>query len=420
MTGTIFVTDAQVRAAQMLVDRDWALGREPDPATLKIAHARPESSAGRTPDGPSTPPPAAVSFWDALDSAEREALRSVASWRTFAAGSTLMQQGEPADQVIVVLGGRTKISVDKGGKEIILAIRGLGQLVGERAAFKGSMRSATVTALELVWAIVISSADFATFITDHPRVTNILHDQLYDRLVEGRTEYGHAEVGQNRLPDAPVGGAVKLGPVGDEPADDYPRRHLDVPDGENCTVVRFDVAGYGTEAPGDRLLIREALSAMIAAALQGIPEIWTLDQGDGFLTVVPPSVSTAEVMSRLLKELPAAVERHNRSRRGSVPIQLRLAINVGPVFGDIAGASGEAIIVASQLLEAPHFVDAIADDAILAIVISPFVFETVIKPGPDLNEVASYAQIPAEVRGSTTTAWMKVISGDPTAPNTRP
>ena len=47
MAETIFVTDAQVRAAQMLVDRDRALGRVPDPATQKIARARPGRSGGQ-------------------------------------------------------------------------------------------------------------------------------------------------------------------------------------------------------------------------------------------------------------------------------------------------------------------------------------------------------------------------------------
>ena len=36
--------------------------------------------------------PAALTFWDVLDPAEREALRSVASWRTFAAGARLCKK----------------------------------------------------------------------------------------------------------------------------------------------------------------------------------------------------------------------------------------------------------------------------------------------------------------------------------------
>ena len=42
----VVVTDAQVQAARMLADRDRALGREPDPATLLIAGASPAGGSG--------------------------------------------------------------------------------------------------------------------------------------------------------------------------------------------------------------------------------------------------------------------------------------------------------------------------------------------------------------------------------------
>jgi len=65
-------------------------------------------------------------------------------------------------------------------------------------------------------------------------------------------------------------------------------------------------------------------------------------------------------------------------------------------------------------LDAPHFKEAIASSGTsLGIIISPFVYETVIRPGPDLSEMASYTQVPVEVRESSTTAWMKLISRDP-------
>lgn len=73
------------------------------------------------------------SFWDALDPTEREALRSVATWRTFAAGGRIVEEGERADHVMVILGGRAKVVVDDNGTERVLALRGLGQLIGERA-----------------------------------------------------------------------------------------------------------------------------------------------------------------------------------------------------------------------------------------------------------------------------------------------
>src|SRR5437588_315093 len=81
--------------------------------------------------------------------------RSAASPRTFAAGARLIAEGNQADYVIVILSGRTKISVEENGRERILAERGPGQLVGERAVLQISVRSANVTALDTVQALVV-------------------------------------------------------------------------------------------------------------------------------------------------------------------------------------------------------------------------------------------------------------------------
>ena len=110
---------------------------------------------------------ATVSFWDALDPTEREALRSIADWRTFAAGAVLMQEGDRADHVIVILGGRTKICVNEHGHERVLAVRGVGQLVGERGALQVSVRSATVIALDMVLGAGRTDQGFRDF-SQHP------------------------------------------------------------------------------------------------------------------------------------------------------------------------------------------------------------------------------------------------------------
>jgi hypothetical protein len=468
MAGKVYVTDAQVKAAQMIVDRDLALGRETDAAIRKIAdQGQAEDVRGpAAPPGPSDPGGAiaaaphpggrpgrltlplgrrrklrveldrpvaaevflagsharepgtsrfAASFWDALDPAEREALGSAGSWRTFAAGTKLMQQGARADQVMVILGGRAKVSVRKDGRERVLAVRGLGQLIGERAAHEVSVRSATVTALEMVWALVLQTKDFAAFIRDHPRVLEILQDQLYERLTEVPPEYGHDEGSRGPLRARPASSSSPAaGHSGSDLVAEHSQRRLEL-NGENCTVLCSDVIAFGAPArtERDRNFIREALYSMTDAALEGIPDVLTEDRGDGFLTVLPPSVSTAEVMGRLLKELPAALERHNSNQRDSARFQLRLAVNVGPVFSGTMSVSGEAIVVAARLLDAPHFRDAIASSGTsLGIIISPFVYETVIRPGPDLSEMASYTQVPAEVEKSSTTAWMRLIVRD--------
>ena len=349
----------------------------------------------------------AISFWDVLDPTEREALRSLASWRTFAAGARLMQEGERADHVIVILGGRTKICVNENGRERVLAVRGLGQLVGERAALEVSVRSATVIALEMVWALVVQTKDFAAFISAHPRVLSIVQNQLYDRLTEEPIVDGHHHGAADSFGAGPATARSGHGPV-TEPS----RRHPRPLNGENCTVFLSDVVGFGARARNDkdRRIIREALFSMTRAALAGIPDVWSEDRGDGLLTIVPPSVPPADAIDHLLRELPAAIERHNSDQHDSARFQLRFAVNVGPVVSDIMGVSGEAIIVAARLVEAPSFKDAIAASmASFGVIASPFVYETVIRHSADSIELASYSQVPVEVKESETTAWMRLF-----------
>ena len=183
-----------------------------------------------------------VNFWESLYPTEREALRSIASWRTFAAGARLMEEGDRADYVMVILGGRVKICVDENGAERVLAVRGLGQLVGERGALKVSMRSATVIALDMIWALVVQTKDFAAFISAHPRVLDIVQNQLYQRRCEGRVDYRRADLGGVQA-DATGSAAA------DQPDDDHRARHSRRPsqllNGENCTVFLTDVVGLG-------------------------------------------------------------------------------------------------------------------------------------------------------------------------------
>lgn len=368
------------------------------PAQTEIIHPDPE--------GPQAP---TVSFWDVLEPTEREALRAVALLRTFAGGAMLMEEGERADHVMVILGGRVKICVDEGGRERVLAVRGLGQLVGERGALEVSVRSATVVALDMIWALVVQTKDFATFLTVHPRVLDIVQAQLDQCHTDNPKEYRQ----DYALGTAPNGASDRTtaGRPGQVTIAGHPRRRTQPLNGENCTVLLTDVSGFGARmrTDGDRLLIREVLFKMTQAVVQGIPDAHTEDRGDGFLTVVPPDISTAKVIDRLIKEFLPALELHNSTKHESARFKLRLAVNVGPVVTDM-GVSGEAIIVVARLVEAPPFKEAIAtSSASLGIIASPFVYETVIRHGADPHDVASYSEVPVEVKESDTTAWMRLF-----------
>jgi hypothetical protein len=180
--------------------------------------------------------------------------------------------------------------------------------------------------------------------------------------------------------------------------------------GENCTVILSDVAGFGayTRTDVDRRIIREALLSITHGALRGIPDVWSWeDRGDGLLTVVPPSVPTARVIEQLHRALPTALDEHNRNYHDSARIQLRVAINVGPVATDSVGVSGEAIIVTARLLEAPLFKKVMNTcGAGLGFIVSTFIYETVIRHGRSLT---GYSSVKVDVKETCVTAWMKLF-----------
>jgi class 3 adenylate cyclase len=365
-------------------------------------------AAGSQPREPGTPGrrnDEPVVFWEALNPVERDAFRAFAISRTFAAGAKLLQEGDQADHVLVILSGRTRICIEENGTERLLAVRGPGQLVGERGVLEVSARSASVIALETVQALVAWSRDFAAFITHHPRVLDIVERQVHDRRAEDLAGYG---------PEACLGVAADEADAPGELGHFLPTGHAAQRprplNGENCTVMLSDVVGFGADwrTDEDRRVIREALFSMTHAILQDLPDVWSWDdRGDGLLTVVLPSVPTARVIAHLHKELPAALEEHNRVYPDSARIQLRVAINVGPVASDIMGVSGEAIIITARLVEAPVFKTAMGESgASLGIIASTFIYESVIRHGPYLE---GYSAIPVEVKESSLLAWMKLF-----------
>jgi class 3 adenylate cyclase len=233
----------------------------------------------------------------------------------------------------------------------------------------------------------------------------IVEQQAYDRHTEDPAGYG-----PGALRTVPVDHAVMADPPGHSLSMGRPAPNLRMLNGENCTIVLSDVVGFGAgwHTDEDRRIIREALFSMTHTVLRDLPDAWSWDdRGDGLLTVVSPSVPTAKLVAHLHKELPAALEEHNRVYPGSARVQLRVAINVGPVATDVIGVSGEAIIITARLVEAPAFKKAMSESgASLGVIASTFIYESVIRHGPYLE---GYSKIPVEMKETSAPAWMKLF-----------
>jgi CRP-like cAMP-binding protein len=132
-------------------------------------------------------------FLDMLEPADREAFLRAGRLRVFAPGQALLHQGQVPDRVLLLRSGRVKVySATPTGKEVVLAFRGPGQLVGEQAAIDEAPRSASIVALERVEALVLTSADFRRFVMEHSGASFVLLRMLSLRLRDAdakRIEY---------------------------------------------------------------------------------------------------------------------------------------------------------------------------------------------------------------------------------------
>jgi len=124
-----------------------------------------------------------VGFFGELDPQDREAIRSRAGRRSFAAGATLMYEGQVGTEVLVLVAGRVKVSyLTSEGREVILDFRGPGELLGEMAVIDGKPRSNTVAAIEDVDALVISAAEFKALVASRPTLSNQLLRNMIRRF----------------------------------------------------------------------------------------------------------------------------------------------------------------------------------------------------------------------------------------------
>lgn len=122
-------------------------------------------------------------FLSSLGSEDIAALEVLGTVRTFKRGQTLLHESQLPDRVLIVRAGMIKVtSITATGREVVLAFRGPGELVGELAALDGEPRSATIRAVDGVAALTMSAAAFREFLETRPSVALVLLRMLARRL----------------------------------------------------------------------------------------------------------------------------------------------------------------------------------------------------------------------------------------------
>jgi CRP-like cAMP-binding protein len=117
-----------------------------------------------------------------LGEAKWQALLARGVDRVHPPGSWLLQQGAPGTAVFALVSGRVKVlGAEAGGGQLLITLRGPGDLLGEMAARSAGPRTATVQAIDRCTTKVVSAVAFDAFLDEH-RAQGRLADYVVSKL----------------------------------------------------------------------------------------------------------------------------------------------------------------------------------------------------------------------------------------------
>lgn len=126
---------------------------------------------------------AGIELFSELDEAELREIAALAQTRSAPTDTTIFHEGDPADSIFLVVGGRVKVvTTSSDGKEFILSVLGSGQVFGEMGLLEAAPRSASVVSITEVELLVIKRDDFDRLLTSSPGISRKLMAILSRRL----------------------------------------------------------------------------------------------------------------------------------------------------------------------------------------------------------------------------------------------
>jgi CRP/FNR family cyclic AMP-dependent transcriptional regulator len=124
---------------------------------------------------------------DTLDDALLREIAGKGGIKRYPAQAILINEGDSSDSIYILLSGRVKVySTNPEGREVVIAVHGAGEYIGE-LSLDGGVRSASVMTLETTTCSVVSGASLREFIAAHPDFASHLIRKLI-RSVRQATE----------------------------------------------------------------------------------------------------------------------------------------------------------------------------------------------------------------------------------------
>jgi CRP-like cAMP-binding protein len=124
-------------------------------------------------------------FLSQLGRQDADALLGLLRRRKVPRDEPILRAGSAGDEVVLVLGGRVKlVAYGADRREVVLALRGPGELIGEMAALSSQRRTADAIAVDDVEIGVLAAQELSGFLREHPDAAFVLIRMLVSRLAE--------------------------------------------------------------------------------------------------------------------------------------------------------------------------------------------------------------------------------------------
>lgn len=124
-------------------------------------------------------------FLSQLGRDDADALLRMARRRRVARDEPILRSGSAGDEVVVVLAGRVKlVAYGADRREVVLALRGPGELIGEMAALSSQRRTADAIAVDDGEIGTLAAQELSEYLREHPDAAFVLIRMLVSRLAE--------------------------------------------------------------------------------------------------------------------------------------------------------------------------------------------------------------------------------------------
>ena len=99
-------------------------------------------------------------------------------------GEVIIRQGETGDCLYIVQEGEVEVYTEKDGKEVSLAVRRAGELLGEMSIFEREVRSASVRARGRARVLTVDKNNFLRRINEDPTLAFRIVQTMSRRIRE--------------------------------------------------------------------------------------------------------------------------------------------------------------------------------------------------------------------------------------------